>query len=599
MMALTPSLFLLMVPTLPFLLAVALMVSSKRDKLVFLAPWVILPALLLPIILPVGFELELPWMLLGVHLGYDDTARVFLIFSSILWLVASIYAFGYFDNKAEKTNFFSYFMLAMTGNFGLILAQDVLMFFTFFTLMSLASYGLVVHNRGVEALRAGRIYIILVIVAEVTLFAGFVMATLAAGSTEFVDFRRLIPLSDSKDVIMALVFLGFGIKAGVIGLHVWLPLAHPVAPTPASAVLSGAMIAAGLLGWMRVMPLGEAALPFWGAVMIIAGMVATFYAVFVGVLQRNAKTVLAYSSISSMGIMTMATGLGLIAPNNWPFILTAILVYVMQHGLAKGALFLGVGLCAKPVVSRSLRYLFIVALLIPVLTLAGAPLTSGLIAKHLLNIQLIEAASPWANWVQMLLPWSAIASSALLIRFLFLVWPQANDTSDSKAVLTTPVMLASYIKWGSWLALVAVVALSPWLVSLIIIKDGSTPYYWSIASSISALWSIVLALTVAAGAWFITRHTLFYKKLAIPAGDMVIIVEQWLWPQLVLMVSMVFTVLNKPRLFLLAKINEWLNGDNLTSVMTSLEVRCKHWTVATTLLLVLVAVFVFTLSVYG
>jgi formate hydrogenlyase subunit 3/multisubunit Na+/H+ antiporter MnhD subunit len=121
--------------------------------------------------------------------------------------------------------------------------------------------------------------------------------------------------------------------AGVYALHVWLPLAHPVAPTPASAVLSGAMIKAGLLGWLRFLPLGEAATPGWGNVCTIAGLAAAFDGVLVGCTQDNAKTVLAYSSISQMGFMTMAVGVGLTVPAVWTQALTATALYALHHAM--------------------------------------------------------------------------------------------------------------------------------------------------------------------------------------------------------------------------------------------------------------------------
>ncbi len=588
MPAFASPLVLLLIPGLPLLLAIMLMLRPLHRSVILLASLAALPSLLLSLILPADIVLKLPWMLFGVHLGLDETARVFLFFTSLLWLVAGIYAAGYFSKEASKTQFFVWFLLAMAGNLGLILAQDMIIFFTFFALMSFASYGLVVHQRSPEALRAGRIYIILVVVGEVLLFVAFTLAAMAAGSIEFAMVRSSVAAAESSDWIIGLVLLGFGIKAGVIGLHVWLPLAHPVAPTPASAVLSGAMIAAGLLGWLRILPLGTAELPYWGGVMIVAGMLAVFYAVLVGLLQSNAKTVLAYSSISSMGMMTMAVGLGLVAPENWAFILTAILVYALQHGLAKGALFLGVGLCAKPVVSRSLRYLLIVALLLPALSLAGAPLTSGLIAKHLLDFQLLAVMSPWADWVQTLIPWSALATSLLLIRFLILVWPKRSTESGA-----APIAPSTGMMWLSWLALVVMVVFSPWFISQLGIKTDPIINIWSMQLITSALWPLLLAIALAATVWFGARYSQIHHRLRIPAGDMLIIVENWLWPPLVSALFYCFVALQKRGAWLLVSVNGWFDYQVLMSFLDRFEGRFRQWTFATMLLLILVMLFVY------
>lgn len=259
-----PTWLLLPVFVWPLLLALVLMTGVLRRFVLVLAPWAALPGLVVSLLLTPGAMLDLPWLLLGASLGLDETASMFLFFTSFLWVVAGVYASGYFKEDPSRVRFFIAFLLAMAGNLGLILAQDMVLFYTLFALMSFASYVLVVHTATAAAIRAGRIYIMLVVVGEVLLFAAFAMAAQASGSLEFSAVRSTLAGADSKNWIIGLTLAGFGIKAGVIGLHVWLPLAHPVAPTPASAVLSGAMIAAGLLGWMRMLPLGEAVLTGWG-----------------------------------------------------------------------------------------------------------------------------------------------------------------------------------------------------------------------------------------------------------------------------------------------------------------------------------------------
>ncbi len=328
----------------PLLLAVAIAFSVTHSAASLLAPWAALPAFILAVFAPPSASLHLPGFLLGTELSLvDDTGRLFLLFTALLWWLSGMYARAYLSDQPGRSRFFVYFLLSMTGNLGLILAQDLTSFYLFFALMSFASYGLVVHERSLEALRAGRIYIILVVIGEIALFAAMVFATAATGSTGFDTVRHGLAQAGSRDLIMLLAFIGFGIKAGVLGLHVWLPLAHPVAPTPASAVLSGAMIKAGLLGWLRLLPLGEMALLQWGESFMLLGLAAAFYGVMVGLTQRDPKTLLAYSSISQMGVMTVAVGLGLTSPDAYPAILTVITLYALHHGLSKGALFLGVG----------------------------------------------------------------------------------------------------------------------------------------------------------------------------------------------------------------------------------------------------------------
>lgn len=148
--------------------------------------------------------------------------------------------------------------------------------------MSFASYGLVTHERTPRVRYAGKVYIILVIIGEVLIFSGMAGIAVLAGTTSFnalgsnwVEMRWGV-------WFFSAIFAGFGIKAGVLPLHVWLPLAHPAAPTPASAVLSGAMIKAGLLGWLRFLPVGEIALPGLGTICIVLGGTASIAAALYG-----------------------------------------------------------------------------------------------------------------------------------------------------------------------------------------------------------------------------------------------------------------------------------------------------------------------------
>ena len=312
----------------PLALACCLFSRRYRRPVLWLAAFAAVHALALACFGDVGTAIDLPWVLLHLHLGLDATGQSFLLFTSLLWLCAGIYAHGYLADYPRSHHFFGFFLLTMAGNFGLVLSLDMVSFYFSFAVMSVSAYGLIVHPRDTEAFRAGRVYVVLVVLGEILLFAGMVLATTARGGLRFDQGVDALASSPMQPWIFALLLVGLGIKAGVLPLHVWLPLAHPAAPIPASAVLSGAMIKAGLLGWLRFLPVGEAAFPGWGEGLLIVGSVTAVYAAAVGITQSNAKSVLAYSSISQMGLMTLGVGAGLLLPAAWPAITAAILVYV-------------------------------------------------------------------------------------------------------------------------------------------------------------------------------------------------------------------------------------------------------------------------------
>ncbi|MEW6037143.1 MAG: complex I subunit 5 family protein [Pseudomonadota bacterium] len=495
---------------LPLLLALALSLRRLRAFAHAAAPWSALPGLALTA--APEASVDLPWLLLGMRLELDAISRPFLLFTALLWLIAGHYARFYLARRPLR-RFTAFFLATLSGNMGVILAQDVASFYLFFSLLTFAAYGLIVHEGGEEARHAGRIYLILMVIGEVLLSIAFMLAVEAADALKLDALASAIGASGDRSVIVALLLSGFGIKAGALSVHMWLPLAHPVAPTPASAVLSGVIIKAGVLGWLRFLPLGSATLPQWGNWCMAAGLGAAFYGAGVGLAQRNPKTVLAYSSISQMGSITVLVGLGLAAPSAWPLVLDAILIYAAHHALAKGALFLGVGVCQR---AGEHRYRVFAGLLLPALALAGAPFTSGALAKHALKEMTLFAPSPWPETLAVALPLSAAATALLLARFLFLCWRQPPGVGDR-------ALRALEFCWGLGLLSVA-------LVTGLMFPDASASMmsrYLHPAGLWADLWPLMSGSFVAGLFWHRAVRSKRRAFLAIPPGDLLAPLE-WL-----------------------------------------------------------------------
>ena len=152
-----------------------------------------------------------------------------------------------------------------------------------------------------------------------------------------------LPGSPWRDAALALTIAGFGLKIALVPMHGWMPLAYTAAPIPAAAVLSGAAVKAGVIGLIRFLPF-EAALPGWGDALVVFGFVSAFYGVAIGITQRNPKAVLAYSSISQMGVIAVVLGMGLSAADKGAALDAAF--YAAHHVLVKSALFLAIGVVA-------------------------------------------------------------------------------------------------------------------------------------------------------------------------------------------------------------------------------------------------------------
>jgi formate hydrogenlyase subunit 3/multisubunit Na+/H+ antiporter MnhD subunit len=472
---------LLLIWALPVLLAV---LAGQRYArwLMVLAP---LPALVAGAALPVGASVSLPWLLLGIELGLDDTGRVFLLFSGLLWLVASLYAAGTPLNERNAARYRVFFLLAMAGNLGLIVAQDMASFYFGFTLMGLAAYGLIAQPASQRARRAARRYLVWTIAGELILFVAIVL--LAAQNGGALAFGVLAS-NPPAGLIVPLLIVGFGIKLALPGLHFWLPQAYAVTPPAAVAVLSGAMIKAGLLGWLRFLPPGDAVLAGWGQVMIGIGVTGIFFGALFALLQQRPRLVLGYSSISKMGVLTTGMGAALAWPTAAPVLIGALVIYAAHHALVKAALFLGLGLAER----GGLRPWLLVGLGFLALALAGAPLTSGALAKSALSAGLPQPAHDLLS----VLAASAFATTLVMARFLFLSLHQRTG-------VTSPHATVSVI---AWLVLLAVIAVFPFAFA-----DAGDLITGSVPVSAGAL---LAALALLLGARLPARIVLGNRRVA-------------------------------------------------------------------------------------
>jgi hydrogenase-4 component B len=424
---------------LAFALPLGLAAFANRRWAWWVPAFGAIPALVAVLLVPVGETLDLRWLMLGTRLGLDEIGRIFLLFTSIIWLAAGIYAVASRQTMPNPGRFNTFFLLAMAGNFWLIVGQDLVSFYTGFAIMGISSYGLVIHDGDRAALRAGKVYLILTLGSELALFVALVMIATTTGSMHPTP-EDLVALNG---LTIGLLILGLAVKAGLVPLHVWLPLAHPAAPIPASAVLSGAMIKVALLGWLRFLPIGEIAMPEWGLLFVFAGLATALYAVPIGLVQSNAKVLLAYSSVAKMGLMVVALGLIFLEPELAPVASVAVALYAGHHALTKGGLFLGVGL-RKSAGAR--RWVF-GGLVLLALSMAAVPLTSGAVAKY--GIKPAFAALD-SGILLIAIALTTITSALLMMRFL---WIMGH-------VIPKPIPGASWSLWG-WVPLVGLVILYP------------------------------------------------------------------------------------------------------------------------------------------
>lgn len=499
MTTLAGSMALALIVLLPVALSIASIWRRARSVLFDLLPLVPVPALAVALLGIRGEMAQLPELLLGIRLVLDETGAVFLGFICLLWVLAGAYARAYLPGRTRDTAFPGFWYATLAGNLGVCIAADVVTFYALFSLLSLAAYGLVVHDGTTRAFRAGRVYLVLAVIGEMGLVFGLMLAAQAAGGLEIDAARAALANAPQRDLTIALLVVGFGVKAGLVPLHVWLPLAHPIAPTPASAVLSGAIVKAGILGLMRFLPL-EAILLDWGHVLAFAGLVTAYYGVLIGLTQTDPKTILAYSTLSQMGIVVAVLGAALaLRPDDT---LDAAALYATNHGLAKGALFLSVGVVAA---SGRLHWSVMLPTAVAAGAIAGLPLTGGALAK------LAIKGSVGSGVISDLVSWSAVGTTLLLLRFLYVLAANGDDDRARRP--------ASGLVWP-WAAAVLAALVLPWALFL---TRTSQPIAEALdlGNLWSGAWPVALGMVIAVAAMTYPRRVL----PAIPEGDIVVPLE--------------------------------------------------------------------------
>lgn len=523
-------LLLVLTPGLPAAVATLWPIARLRPLLQRVAPWAALPALVLAL-LPTAEGAS--WATFGVMTGLrfevDGVARAFLVVTALLWLVVGAFAARYHRDDPKKGRFLGFFVATMAGNLGLVVAADGLSFYLFFAVMTFAAYGLIVHHSDEEAFRAGRVYIVLAVLGEVAVLAALFMLGAAAGGAvgfgaDMAHAWSVVFGAGHAEGLAALVVVGFGIKAGLVPLHLWLPLAHPVAPTAASALLSGAMIKGGLLAWIRYLP-PEAALPTVGGALIALGALATLYGVAVGLAQDDPKTVLAYSSVSQMGFMALGMGLAVRGGAAAPVAILAVVVYAVHHAVAKGALFLSVGVGDR--ITGRWKTWVLAGAALPALALSGAPGSTGAMSKATLKEAVYDLAPALNGSLGIVLTAAGVGTTVLLARFLLLLMRrmerrEGREAPESGAAAFSRATAALVSPWA---VLLLVGVAGPWWLPQVVPQLGGMRPSGPLASWGTASGSVLAGIVLA---WVVGRRPavlLGLQKIRIPAGDLLAPVE--------------------------------------------------------------------------
>lgn len=418
-------LVLLILPILGGFLQLAL--GSKhvkwRDRIVIGATFLdlALSLLIYPNVLDGGIQIDFPRLLgLGLHFHVDMLGYAMILITNIVWLFVMIFTHVYIGHEKRSTRFYFFLALTYAMVLGAVSAADLFTMYLYFEIMTVASYLLVVHDQQDDSIKAAGTYLFMGLFGGFLILAAMLLLYFEVGDLRFLSaLNALSELGPIQYWILGLLIAGFGVKAGVVPLHIWLPRAHPVAPTPASALLSGILIKIGAYGILRVatsyyFPPTDAVpdsawltvetVGFW---VIWLGIVTMSVGVFMALQQSHVKKMLAYHSVSQMGYIVMGVGIAMYLGDHGAIGYAGAVYHILNHALFKSLLFLVAGVVYHHTGEMDMYKLGGLKKKLPVtmilsivasLGIAGIPLFNGFISKTILHHGIVEAVHE-GSWV--------------------------------------------------------------------------------------------------------------------------------------------------------------------------------------------------------
>jgi formate hydrogenlyase subunit 3/multisubunit Na+/H+ antiporter MnhD subunit len=408
------------------------------------------------------------------HLALDALSSVYLVVLGGVAAGVSLYGAGYFrapQGSPPGLVCCQYHLFLASMGF-VLLAADTYAFLVCWELMALSSYFLVVTDQRVEAIRqAGFLYLLMAHVGALAILLAFGVLGAAAGGATFEALRNAQPSALAAGAAFVLGLIGFGGKAGLVPLHVWLPEAHPAAPTPVSALMSGVMLKMAVYGMLRLsFDLISNLAWWWGLIPVAVGLFSALYGIVFAAAQTDMKRLLAFSSIENLGILFAALGLALVfhgsgLPLAAALALLAVLYHSVNHAFMKSLLFLGTGSVLHATGQRNLgrlgglihRMPWVAWLsLVGALAIAGLPPLNGFVSEWLLLQAFLFAHEVPHTFVNMALPLGAgllalvaALSGYVMVKFFGVVFlGRSREAGHAEAHDADPVERAGL----AWLA---------------------------------------------------------------------------------------------------------------------------------------------------
>ena len=390
----------------------------------------------------------------GLQFTADGFRIVYGLIALWMWALTTLFSFEYFEHeKKHLKRYWVFTIITFIATEGVMFSATLMTSFIFFEILSLTSFTWVIHEETPEAIRAAKTYFFIAIIGGLILFMGLAMMAFTVGTPDYDHLREAIALSEHPKMTFAAgicIIIGFGAKAGMFPLHIWLPKSHPVAPSPASALLSGILTKVGIFGILMTAVPGFLGDGTFGMIILILGTVTMALGAVIALFSVNLKRTLACSSMSQIGFILVGIGTlvlisalggaeggaGELSHEAMELAHSGLALHMVNHSLIKLTLFMAAGVFVMRLHMLDLndirgygrgKPLLLIPFAFGALGISGIPFFNGYLSKTLLHEGLVAARESLAEaageGLAAVLPMSAGSAASLLhvIEWIFLI----------------------------------------------------------------------------------------------------------------------------------------------------------------------------------
>lgn len=377
---------------------------------------------------------------LGLHFTLDGFRLIYGTVAALMWMMTTVLSREYFTHHENRNRFYLFLLMTLGATMGVFLSADLFTTFIFFEIMSFTSYVWVAQEENAPSLRAAATYLAVAVIGGLVMLMGLFLLYHELGTLTMSELLPAASRYPDKGLLYAAgvcLLVGFGAKAGAFPLHIWLPKAHPVAPAPASALLSGILTKTGIFGILVISSslfLHDAA---WGTVILAIGVLTMFGGALLAVFSVDLKRTLACSSMSQIGFILVGVGMqGLLGEEN-ALAVHGALLHMVNHSLIKLVLFMAAGVIFMNTHALNLneirgfgrkKPLLKAIFLVGALAIAGIPLFGGYISKTLIHESILEYGGGWLmRAVEYIFLFSGGLTAAYMTKLFAAIFIEENE----------------------------------------------------------------------------------------------------------------------------------------------------------------------------